>query len=61
MAGRYVLLTQSDDGCIGVIRRVRDREPDGVKSGLAGARHQQRRSARDDFCGDRGDLGRRFA
>ena len=56
-----VLLSKRDEGCIGVIRCAGHHGPHGVVAGLARARHQQRRAARDDLGGDGRNLGRCFA
>ena len=46
---------------IGVIHRLRHDGAHGVERGRARARDEQRRTAADDFGGDRGDLSGRLA
>ncbi len=55
-AGLDVLLPQSDERRVGVIRRIRNGGPDGVERGGGGARDEQGGSAADDGVGDGGNL-----
>ena len=61
LARRDVTLTERNHRCIGIIRCARDGGADRVELRRGGARHDQCRTAADDFPGDRSGLGRCFA